>query len=133
MIIKKKKRLNFNEFVDGLDPNLNFNNFWKVIKLFKNSEVFSSKTTPVSSKSDLVERFIDGFAPAGNMVPFPEVITSRYPSFFDMQFQLHELEEIILSARQGSPLGSDLINHSVLKLSLAHYRFKDYLIFSTKS
>jgi len=39
-IIKNRKRLNINEFVDGLDPNSN-KNFWKVIKLFRNSEVLN--------------------------------------------------------------------------------------------
>jgi len=102
MIIKKRRRLNFNEFVDSLDPSLNSNNFWKVIKLFRNSDFFSFKMTPVCSKSEAVDGFIDNFAPAGNMDPFSEVVSSRYPSFFDMQFQLHKLEELISSARQRS-------------------------------
>jgi len=84
-ILKKRRRLNFNEFIDGLDPNLNSNNFWKVIKLFRNSEFFS----PVRSKGNAVDGFIDNFAPAGNMDPFPKVVSSRHPSFFNMQFQLH--------------------------------------------
>jgi len=115
-MIIKKRRFNFNEFVDNLDPTSNSNNFWKVIKLFRNSEFFSSKTPPVCSKSEIVNGFIDNFAPAGNMDPFSEVISSRYPSFFDMQFQLHELEKLILSARQGSAPDSDLINYAILKL-----------------
>jgi len=69
----------------------------------------------VRSKGDIVDEFIDNFAPAGNMDPFAEVVPFRYPSFFNMQFKLHELEDLISSARQGSAPGSNLINYTILK------------------
>jgi len=39
-----------------------------------------------------------------------------YPTFFDTQFQLEELEELVTSAREGSAPGSDFISYSLLKL-----------------
>jgi len=44
-IIKKRKTVNFNEFIDSLDPNSNSKNFWKVIKLFRNFEFFSKDSS----------------------------------------------------------------------------------------
>jgi len=116
MIIKKRKRLNFNEFIDGLNPNSNSKNFWKVIKLFKNSGFFSSKVAPNIGRMELVDRFINSFALIGMINSFSEPVSSRYSFFFDMQFQLHELEEIISSAREGSSPENDLINYFILKL-----------------
>jgi len=115
-VIRKRRRVNFNEFVDSLDPRLNSKNFWKTIKLFRESEFFSSKDTPSSSKSDAIDRFIEGFAPAGTMIPFPDEVKLKCPSFFDMPFQLCELEDIISSTKQDSAPGCDLINYRILKL-----------------
>jgi len=111
MIINKRKRLNFNEFVNGLDPNSNSKNFWRMVKLFRSLEIFSSKIAPEIGRMESVNRFIDSFAPVEMMDSFSEPVFSRYPSFFDIKFQLHELEEII-SAREVSSPGNDLINYT---------------------
>jgi len=47
---------------------------------------------------------------------FSDIISFRYPSFFDTEFQLREFEEIITTARERSILKNDLINYSLLKL-----------------
>jgi len=59
---------------------------------------------------------IDRFAPSGMINRFAKSVKSSYPSFFDAQFCLHELEELIASSREGSSPGSDLISYSLLKL-----------------
>jgi len=61
-IIKKRKSANFNDFVDSLDPSSSSKNFWKIIKLFRNLEFFSTRTSPFISKMEVVEKFVDGFA-----------------------------------------------------------------------
>jgi len=41
---------------------------------------------------------------------------TKYPSFFDLDFQLRELKDIIMSSKEGTSPGNDLINHPLLKL-----------------
>jgi len=43
------------------------------------------------------------FAPVGMMISFSEPVSSRCLFFFDMKFQLHELEEIISARKVSSP------------------------------
>jgi len=52
-VIKTRKKVNFNKFVDELDPSNNPKNFWKVVKLFRNSVVFNSDHPP--SKSSWIQ------------------------------------------------------------------------------
>jgi len=67
---------------------------------------------------DFVDKFVGkfGFVPSGMVNLVLDNIVSNHPSFFDMQFHLQELEEIISSAKKGSSPGKDLINNSLLKL-----------------
>jgi len=85
-IIKRRKMVNFNEFIDSLDPNSSSKNFWKIIKLFRNSEFFSSEIPPTTGKADLVGSFVNSFAPCDTRESFFDTIFSRYPSFFDTEF-----------------------------------------------
>jgi len=80
IIIKQRRSTNFNKLVDELNPITNPKNFWNVIKLFRNSEFFSSKNTYGTSRFDLVNEFIDNFSPFGMSNKFPEcgVITHLF-------------------------------------------------------
>jgi len=113
-IIKVRKKANFDKFVDDLDPSNSSRNFWKIVKLFRNSSYFDRGSTPTTSKQELINAFINGFAPSGTNQRLADSIT-EFPFFFNMEFQLSELEYIIATARETSP-GSDLINHSLIKL-----------------
>jgi len=62
-----------------------------------------------------MNEFIE-FAPSGVINHFVENIKSSYPTFFDTQFYLQELEELMTSAREGSFPGSDFVSYSLLKL-----------------
>jgi len=115
-IIKLRKSRNFEKFVNELDPKSNSQNFWEVIKRFRNSEYFSNKEPLYLSKKKTVEDFVDRLAPSGMVYCFKEAVKLNHPSFFDVQFQLEELEELISSAREGSSPGSDFISYSLLKL-----------------
>jgi len=122
-VIKKRKSANFKKFIDELIPSSNPKNFWNVIKIFRNSEFFASKNILNIGKADLVNDFVLQFALSGLIHSFPDNIVTKYPSFFDMEFHLSELEDLISSARENSSPGCDLINYSILKMLLL---FKGY-------
>jgi len=115
-VIKVRKKANFNKFIDELDPCNNPRNFWKVVKIFRNSVVFNSDHSPTSSKLNLINRYIDCFAPSGASQKLPDLIPSQFPSFFNLQFQAGELMELVVRARENSSPGNDLICYSLLKL-----------------
>jgi len=101
--------------VSSLDLSGNPGNFWKVFKLFKKSAVFNHLKPPSVSKETLINNY-DSFAPPGAPMKFPECRISQYPPFFDTEFNLNELKELILSSRTNSAPGLDLIIHSLLKI-----------------
>jgi len=78
-IIKLRKKANFKKFIDELDPNNNPKNFWKVIKLFKNSSLINPIPSS-TSKSELVSRFISNFAPSSVTQSFSDNLITKYPS-----------------------------------------------------
>jgi len=86
-VIKTRKKVNFNKFVDELDSSNNPKNFWKVVKLFRNSVVFNSDHPPSRSRLDSISCFIDGFAPAGMSHKLPDSLPSRFPSFLILNFR----------------------------------------------
>jgi len=89
-IIKSRKKTNFNKFIDELDPNNDPKNFWKTIKLFRNSSPFNPKSSSSTNKLELINTFIDGFAPSSITQRFSDCITTKYPFFFNLDFQLRE-------------------------------------------
>jgi len=59
---------------------------------------------------------MDNFAPFNVNQKLSDTITSKFPSFFNLEFQLGELEDIIVNAKESSSPGNDLINYTLLKL-----------------
>jgi len=64
---------------------------------------------------ELVNRFIGNFASSSVEQKLSDAIISKFPFFFNLDFQLSELEDIIMNAKDGTSPGNDLINHTLLK------------------
>jgi len=94
----RRKTKNFNKFVNKLNLRSGPGLFWRTISAFRNSHWFENMTPPILSKQENIKKYLNNFTTELGCT-YLIAKKTKFPFFFNFDFSLENLKEIIFSAR----------------------------------